>query len=216
MAPSYLESAVNVLEAHPRVAFVAAEVREFHQSPPLAASRGVAASDVVRLASKAEFVRGLLRGLDPMFGSVMYRQEALGDARPECDRFGTLADRPFLLALLEPWHAAIIREPLVWYRAHEAADGRHAAMTADHIVNLLARYRSTLPARLTNEDRRLFFTFSAYWLFALYDLVPVDRRPLLAAFLLRVWRTGLYEPGWRGRFGLRVLLKAAAGRRRWA
>ena len=45
-------------------------------------------------ASGADLVRGILRGVNPMFGSVVYRRAALEHARPDLDRFDTLVDRP--------------------------------------------------------------------------------------------------------------------------
>jgi hypothetical protein len=89
---------------------------------------------------------------------------------------------------------------------------RHAGMSADHIVQLLTLYRSTLPQPLTQDDRALFYTYSGHWLFYLYDLTPENRKPAFARFLLRVWTAGLYQVQWRGRFGLRLLQRAVLGR----
>jgi hypothetical protein len=67
---------------------------------------------------------------------------------------------------------------------------------------------------MSPRDRALFYTYSGHWLFTLYDLTPADQRPPFISFLFRVWRSGLYEARWRGRFGLRLLKRAllAAGR----
>ena len=86
-------------------------------------------------------------------------------------------------------------------------------MDVEHIVRLFTAYRSRLPQQLSEADRRLFYAFTGYWLFVLYDLIPATRRPALAAYLRRVRREGLYEPGWRGRWGLRLRLRAALGAR---
>jgi hypothetical protein len=66
---------------------------------------------------------------------------------------------------------------------------------------------------MSDGDRRLFYSFSGHWLFALYDLIPAAQRPTLARYLRRVRRERLYEPGWRGRWGLRLQLRAALGAR---
>jgi hypothetical protein len=108
------------------------------------------------------------------------------------------------------WTAAIITEPLVWYRRHGEGDTRHLAMTADHILHLLRAYRDALPGGWSEDDRAAFFTYSGYWLFELYRLTPPAQRPPVWKYLLRAWRQGLYHPRARGRFGVRQILRALA------
>jgi glycosyltransferase involved in cell wall biosynthesis len=207
----YLESAVGILERDPKVGFVTAQLREFESEPSaaqLAAPADPPAYDL--FASPADFLRAILDGLEPMFGAVVYRRAALAGVLPAHDEYGTLVDRPFLMTIMERWSGAIVRDPLVWYRRH-ADTVRHEGMSADHIVRLFSFYRSTLPAPMSARDRALFYTYSGYWLFALYDLTPDNRRPSFGRFLLRVWRGGLYQAKWRGRFGLRLLQRAVLG-----
>jgi glycosyltransferase involved in cell wall biosynthesis len=207
----YLSAAVGILESHPACGFVAAELREFQDEPSreqLAAAADDPSYDLFE--SPADFLRGILRGLEPMFGSVVYRRAALDGVRPPHEEYGTLVDRPFLLAILQHWSAAIVREPLVWYRRH-AGLTRHEGMSAAHILRLFTLYRSTLSRPLTANDQALFYTYSGYWLFTLYDLTPEDQRPAFGRFLFRVWADGLYQPKWRGRFGFRLLQRALLG-----
>ena len=212
----FLATAVGVLEAHPSCGFVAAELREFTAEPSaaqLAAVPGDPAFDL--FASPADFVRAILGGGEPMFGSVVYRREALAGVAAEHDAYGTLADRPFLLAIMARWSAAVLRDPLAWYRHHP--DGaRHQGMHADHIVRLFTLYRSFLSRPLSPADEALFYRHSGYWLFTLYDLTPDQQRPPFGRFLFRVWAAGLYRARWRGRFGLRLLQRALLGHRRAA
>lgn len=211
LARHYLKAAVGILESHPSCGFVAAELREFQDEPSPATLAEPADNPSYDLfESSAGLLRGILGGLEPMFGSVVYRREALGDVLPAHDEFGTLVDRPFLLAITRHWSAAIVRDPLVWYRRH-ADTTRHKGMSADHIMRLFALYRSTLPAPLSPSDQALFYAYSGYWLFRLYDLTPDDQRPAFGRFLFRVWAAGLYQPKWRGRFGLRLLQRAILG-----
>ena len=209
---NYLSAAVALLERDPSCGFVGTELREFHDEPSAEAlARPADLRAVERFMSAAEFLRGILGGLEPMFGSIVYRRSALEGVEPDHDRYGTLVDRPFLLDIMKHSTAAIIREPLVWYRRHGDA-ARHETMRADHILQLFRRYRTTLPAPLDARDQALFYTYSGYWLFTLYALVPSDRRPSLGRFLFRVWAEGLYQPKWRGRFGLRLLQRALLGK----
>jgi hypothetical protein len=160
-------------------------------------------------AAGADLVRGILRGVEPMFGSVVYRRAALTHARADHARFATLVDRPYLLSIMSHgWTAAVVREPMVWYRRHGDGDTRHLAMTTDHILELLRSYRSWLPRQWTRQDETLFFSYTGYWLFELYRLTPAEHRPAVWRFLVRAWRQGLYNPRARGRWGLRQIQRA--------
>jgi glycosyltransferase involved in cell wall biosynthesis len=197
LGSSYLEIAVGLLESNPSCGFVAADLHEFEQEPaPDVLGRRFVAPNVVRVDGPAAFVAALTRGVNPMFGSVVYRREAVESIVPPHDRYATLVDRPFLMKILERWSAAIVREPVAWYRAHGNGDARHLAMAPDHILNLFARYRSALPDALTDDERRLFYDFAGYWLFALNRLVPDAAQWPLRRFALQAWRRGLYHPRW--------------------
>ncbi len=207
----YLSAAVGLLERHPSCGFVAATLREFEDEPSRE-SLEMPADDPAHdlFESPADLVRAILGGVEPMFGSVVYRRAALDRMLPPHDEYGTLVDRPFLTAIMRHWAAIVVHEPLVWYRRH-ADTARHDGMSADHIVRLFMLYRSTLPRPLSPSDRALFYTYSGDWLFTLYDLTPDDQRPAFGRFLYRVWAAGLYQPKWRGRFGLRLLQRALLG-----
>jgi glycosyltransferase involved in cell wall biosynthesis len=210
----YLEAAVGILDADPSCGFVGAEVQPFRQEPGRAAlDHPVQASSVERYADGAAFVRGLARGVNPMFASIVYRRSALADVVPPHDEFATLVDRPFLLSILERWSAAIVRDPVVWYREHGEGDQRHAAMAPEHILRLFARYRAALPRELSDADRRLFFDFSGYWLFTLHRLVPDAAQWPVRRFAVKAWREGLYDPRWsRGLARKQLLAHAVTGR----
>ena len=204
----YLASAVSILEHHPDCGFVAAEMRVFEQEPDAEQLAWHSRHPTYDLfASPADFLRGILAGLEPMFGSVVFRRAALDLIVPQHEEYGTLVDRPFLMDIMTRWSAAVLRDPLAWYR-HHTDHARHNGMTADHILRLLTRYRSTLTAPLNPADQALFYAYSGYWLFTLYDLTPDDQRPPFREFLFRVWKDGLYQAKWRGRFGLRLIARA--------
>ena len=216
LSPGYLSTAVGILGSHPSCAFVACQLREFtHDPSPEDLARDISLPAYEKFESASEFVRGILRGTaDPMFGSTVYRRAALAGVRPDHQRYATLVDRPFLLSIVERgWTAAVIREPLAWYRRHASGeDTRHLAMTADHVLNLIDVYRSKLRQPLNAEDRALLFSYSGYWLFELYRLTPPADRPAVWRFLFRAWRRGLYNPRARGRFGIRQIQRALVNR----
>lgn len=205
----YLATAVDILERDPSCGFVGGQLREFTDEPSAdALGRPAANPAVTRYASAADFLRGILRGAEPMFGSIVYRRAAVDGIPAEHDTFATLVDRPFLLAILARWSAAIIEEPMVWYRHHGDGDARHLEMKPEHILRLFARYRSLLPETLTDEDRALFYEFSGYWLFTLYRLVPPAEQSSLRRFVVRAWRDGLYNRRWSRGLGRKQLLAA--------
>jgi glycosyltransferase involved in cell wall biosynthesis len=211
LSADYIAAAVGILESHPTCAFVACELREFQAEPSAdELGRPVSHPAYESYATGADLVRGIIRGVEPMFGSVVYRRAALEGAHPDHESFATLVDRPFLLSILERgWTAAVIREPLVWYRRHGDGDTRHLAMTTDHVLQLFRTYRAWLPKQWNKRDRALFFSYTGYWLFELYRLTPPENRPPVWRFLFRAWREGLYSPRARGRFGLRQIQRAA-------
>lgn len=204
----YLATAVSILERDPRCGFVSGVLREFEAEPPADALAARAEPpSVVMVQSRAAFLREVFRGVEPMFGSIVYRRAALSGVSAAHEQFATLVDRPFLLQILEGWSGAIVRDPLVWYRKHGDSDDRHLAMNGDHILRLLHLYRDVLPAQLSPEDRALFYGYTGYWLFTLYRLVPPDARPRLRPFVFRAWREGLYDPRWSSGFGKKRLIK---------
>jgi glycosyltransferase involved in cell wall biosynthesis len=204
----YLATAVSILERDAACGFVGGELREFvTEPPPEALAAPVDRPTVVTFASPADFLRQLFRGLEPMFGSIVYRRAALEGVTPRHDEFATLVDRAFLLQILRKWSGAIVRDPLVWYRKHGDDDGRHLAMNGDHILRLLREYRAAFPASLSPADRALFYGYTGYWLFTLYGLVPPPARPPLRRFVLRAWREGLYDPRWSKGIGRKRLIR---------
>jgi glycosyltransferase involved in cell wall biosynthesis len=206
----YIAAAVGILESHPDCGFVACHLHEFETEP--------SADDLSKPAphpafdlfpNGVDFVRGILRGVEPMFGSVLYRRAALEHVRPHHEAYATLVDRPFLLSVIKRgWTGAVIREPLAWYRRHGGGDTRHLAMTTDHVLRLLRAYRRRLPEHWSKQDRSLFHTYTGYWLFELYRLTPPEGRPPVWLYLFKAWRLGLYDPRARGRFGLRQIQRA--------
>lgn len=203
LGPSYLGAAVRILESRPGCGLVAAEVREFRDGmPPDILSTDIESPAYELFGSPAELVRGILKGIEPMFGSVVYRRSAIAGIRPDHDRYGTLVDRPFLLSILEKWSAAVIRDPVAWYRGHGENDHRHEGMSSGNILELIKTYRAALPVRMHIHDEAMFFPYAAEWLTILYRLTPDNRKPSMTRFIYQAWRAGLYNPRWERRFGL--------------
>src|SRR5262245_1535191 len=124
----YLEAAVGILDSDPSCGFVGAELQQFEDDPtPAELDRPIPASSVERYPDAAAFVRALMRGVNPMFGSIVYRRSAIEAIVPAHDEYTTLADRPFLLDVLGSWSSAIVRAPGPWRgRSTASGDGTRA------------------------------------------------------------------------------------------
>lgn len=210
LGASYVQTAIDILERHPRCAFVACQLTEFEEEPtPAALAASPRDAGYAMFDSSGDLVRGILRGVEPMFGSVVYRRTALEGVEPDHEGYATLVDRPFLLSIMDRGcTAAVIDAPLVWYRRHGEGDTRHMAMTAEHVLHLLRRYRAALPVEWSADERTAFFKYTGYWLFELYRMTLPAQRPPVWRYLLRAWHEGLYDPRARGRFGLRQIQRA--------
>jgi cellulose synthase/poly-beta-1,6-N-acetylglucosamine synthase-like glycosyltransferase len=208
LGPHYLATAVAILEGDPRCGFVGGELREFDNAPPAELyEMRPDPPTVERCGTPADFVRMICRGVEPMFGSIVYRRAAVDGLPVAHEAFATLVDRPFLMSILDGWSGAIVRDPLVWYGRHGEGDIRHLAMNTGHILQLFAAYRAVLPARLSHDDRALFYSYSGYWLFTLYRLTPPAERSSLRRFVVMAWRGGLYNPRWSAGFGRKRLVR---------
>jgi glycosyltransferase involved in cell wall biosynthesis len=214
LAPGYLRAAVQWLDANPRCGFVVAPLRSFQNETETGASAGLArpsatppAEEWITFDTGADFLRSLFRGIEPMFGSVVYRRAALAGVTPRHEHYATLVDRPFLLSILERWTGALVANPpMAWYREHGSADARHRTMTGEHVLHLFETYRADLPSPIADADRALFDAYAGYWLPALLALVPNDAQPPRHRVLLRAWRAGLYDVRRSPTFGRKRLL----------
>jgi cellulose synthase/poly-beta-1,6-N-acetylglucosamine synthase-like glycosyltransferase len=210
LSTTYLEAAMALLRQDATCAFVACQLHEFGDEPASGElARTYSPVEAETFSTARDLLRGILRGVEPMFGSIVYRRSALQGVTADHDRYATLVDRPFLMSIMDAgWTCAVIQSPLVWYRRHGDGDTRHLAMTTTHVLNLLRTYREQLPRDWTEDDRTAFFKYTGYWLFELYRLTPPEQRPPVWRYLLRAWRDGVYSPRARGRLGLRQISRA--------
>ena len=178
LSAGYIERPSAFSNGHPpvRVRRVrAAGIRRPNQPPPSSTGAGPdPAYDM--FATDADLVRGILRGVNPMFGSVVYRRAALEHVRPRITIGSrTLVDRPYLLS--------IMKARLVSGR-HSRAAGvvspsrrrRHAAPRDDdrpRAASACGRTATACPSAVDQARiEALFFSYSGYWLFELYRLTP--------------------------------------------
>ena len=192
----YLAIAVRFLDDHPGCGFIGGELREFAAEPPAEAlALPVERPVITPFASGVELLREVFRGVELMFGSIVYRRSAVTGLRVAHDEFATLVDRPFLLAILANWSGAIIRDPLVWYRKHGDVDPRHLAMNADaHPADVHRLPRRVPWAALAGGSGAVL---RLHWILAVHALRPgAARRPagLAAVRLSRLARRSVQPP----------------------
>ena len=220
LAPGYLRAAIRWLDANPHCGFVVAQLRSLqNEMETVGAADGARPSTALQpeewiaFDTGADFLRSLFRGIEPMFGSVVYRRAALAGVTPRHDHYAALVDRPFLLSILERWSGALIANPpMAWYREHGIGDARHRTMTGEHVLHLFETYRAALPSPIGDADRALFDAYAGYWLPALLALVPDDAQPPRYRVLLRAWRAGLYDVRRSRTFGRKRLLASMLAR----
>ena len=161
---------------------------------------------VERFATRADFLRAIFRGVEPMFGSVVYRRAAV-------ERTGRGARavrhaRRSAVPDVDPgrWSGAIIRDPLVWYRQ---AWRRRRPPSGDERRPHPAAVRY-LPRRAAGAAQRrrsvAVLLLRGYWLFTLYRLTPPAGQSPLRRFVFRAWRDGLYNPKWSRGYGRKRLI----------
>src|SRR5262249_29965654 len=88
LAEGFLAAAIGILGRQPSCGFVAAELHEFRDEPdPADLARIVARPAHEVFSTGADFLRAIFRGVEPMFGSIVYRREAIAGIEPELTHY---------------------------------------------------------------------------------------------------------------------------------
>lgn len=215
MHPKMLEWQVRILQSDPEVTLVATSYLEFADGmrPPFEAWDGLVEPSY-EVFDAAELSRTFMRHDPVCFGSTMYRTTALAAAQPDPDRFAMYGDRPYLLGVAAQGRCAFIRDPLVMYRVHGAQDSQASdVLTLSNLVELMKRFRDTLPSPLSSADRELFERYSTWFMIDAYRMLSGERRPRLLSYVATCRSSGvlrLRHVGYRS--CLQLLRYAGAGR----
>ncbi|PID92051.1 MAG: hypothetical protein CSA96_05235 [Bacteroidetes bacterium] len=132
----------------------------------------------------------LLEGKSLGFGTVVYRKSRLAGQAFDLNHFSVLADRPFLLSMLDRSKAIVLEDVLVSVNAHEEEDTRWSNLKEEHVYHLHTCYKSMFPGRFARLSKKLRAGFSRSML-DVYRLLPAENKVPLAVFVLKAWFRGL-------------------------
>jgi len=118
--PDYLRHALNAINVTPAVGLVLSTM-SFEAFPEESnwssdSPRSILCPHVAALAAVC------YAGTPIHFGSAIYRTSVFKSLKWESDRYGKIADRPFLLAAVRKYAAYVFLSPLVRYRIHSQQD----------------------------------------------------------------------------------------------
>jgi GT2 family glycosyltransferase len=178
MHPRMLEWQLEVLEADPKIQFVATELAAFDDgaAPPRIITENVG-QDIEVYDDACALARSLLGTGGLCFGSTMYRSSVLKQIRLDEARFSIIWDRPFLLDAARLGKSALIRAPLVLYRHHPGQDTNTGSLSAKNLIELMKAYRTALPAHWSRADQQLFYRHASNFLtrYGYTRLAPEER-----------------------------------------
>ncbi|WP_299532957.1 glycosyltransferase family 2 protein [uncultured Herbaspirillum sp.] len=208
--PDYLRHALDAINTQPGAGMVLSAM-SFETAPdetewPAAAPRGVLCRNASELAALC------YAGAPLHFGSALYRTDIFKTLQWEGNRFGKIADRPFLLSACGSSSCHVFLSPLVRYRIHDQQDSTSSdsGPFAPELAALHNCYRSYLGEspleatgrcflrhnyraiadefkRLGQTDRARFPTLAAYQEF-LREQGACSRFSLISGKLISRWQ----------------------------
>ncbi|WP_284076394.1 glycosyltransferase family 2 protein [Herbaspirillum aquaticum] len=198
--PDYLRHALEAINTQPGVGMVVSAM-SFETAPgetdwPATTPRSLLCPGVSALAMLC------YAGAPIHFGSALYRTDIFKSLRWESERFGKIADRPFLLAACASSACQVFLSPLVRYRIHAQQDSTSSdsGPFAPQLAALHHCYRSYLGENPLQSAGRCFLRHNYRSIadeFGRLGRADRTRFPTLAAYL-----AFLLEAGACSRFSL--------------
>lgn len=162
MHPVMLEREVAVLDGNSDAIFVGTDLKfisDYKKMFDFCPVFGVCNS--VILDKKYQLVRLFLDDFDLCFSSVMYRTKYLRNFIFNMGQFLKWWDRPFLIKLADYGKVIVIKEKLINYRVHDNQDSQAKEIGQQrHYFNLYNFFKANLPCPLSNEDKKLYYSWS--------------------------------------------------------
>lgn len=138
--PSYVEAALGCAERFPDVAMIGAAM-SFEDAPDNAKWNSYSDELAAHYCADARSLATLLYAGFPLhFGSVIYRTAYFRTCAWESEKYGKIADRPFLLSMASQGGAVVLRDPYVQYRCHAGQDSA-TSVNGPFVKELLALHR---------------------------------------------------------------------------
>lgn len=159
MHPLLLEEEVKILEKYPDMVYVGTNMKFIKNHKKIFSFSKIKKNNFWIFEKPSDLIRLILKDFDFCYDSVMYRIKFIGKNRPDENKFFKWGDRPFLIELAKKGRVGIIKEKLVNYRIHSSQDIRQPS-SLDYLFNLFLFYKENLPQPLSENDRKLFYSFS--------------------------------------------------------
>lgn len=154
--PDYLRHALNAINVTPALGLVLSTM-SFEASPEESnwssdSPRSILCRHVADLAALC------YAGAPIHFGSAIYRTSVFKSLKWESDRYGKIADRPFLMAAAREYAAQVFLSPLVRYRIHAQQDSTSSdsGPFAPQLAELHHCYRTYLGENPLSQSGRCF------------------------------------------------------------
>ncbi|MBG7620181.1 glycosyltransferase family 2 protein [Herbaspirillum sp. AP02] len=191
--PDYLRHALDAINTLPGVGMVVSAM-SFETAPgetdwPATEPRSLLCPGASTLAMLC------YAGSPIHFGSALYRTDIFKTLRWESDRFGKIADRPFLLAACGTLACQVFLSPLVRYRIHDQQDSTSSdsGPFAPQLAALHHCYRSYLGENPLHSTGRCFLRHNYRCIadeFGRLGRADRARFPTLATYLTFLQKAG--------------------------
>lgn len=193
MHPRLVERMVDVIAAEPGLAFVASGYREVNSGDDMLSFEASPDERVERFAGPRDLARALVAHGALALGSCLYRSDAILESRLDGERYGSLADRPFLLEVASRGGCALLREAWMNYRLHASQVVREGRLTGAHVLALLQSYRDELAPFSSRHTHRSFLVYATNTAIASFSSLSPSNRGSLFSFFLEGWSAGLFR-----------------------
>lgn len=211
MHPRLIEAQMRTFREQPALTFVGGGYRAERDPRAISRFEALATDGASIFDGPRALVGHFISGGSLHFGSVMYRRSAVPQPTLDSDRFGKLADRPFLISLADAGPCAVLNGPWVNWRIHPKQDSRIGELREDHVLELFRSYRAVLAPTWDAKTRWRFLTFATNSLLDVHPLIPSQNKRHLLVSAWRAYREGLLHPFAVRRAGVVVLLRWALG-----
>ena len=188
MHPKKLELQVDFMDAHRDLVFVGSDFNSV-SGKNIQTFSNLSENSIKYAVYKNnyEFARAEMLWLRCAFDSVIYRVEAIGNARMKPDRFSDFVDIALLVEISKKGPSAFIEAPLMNYRVHPGQYSEVAKKEyGQGAIEMLSLFRESLPAILNKQDEKLFWKYSLNFLFRSYAHTNAGYMEFLEALLQ--WR----------------------------
>ena len=146
--PQYIESALAVLREHPELDLICSSVRDFSEDAELD-QRQFERVEYKFFPNRQRFASyvycaSILNGAETLhYSPTIYRRDYLQHAVGDGERFGKIADTPFMVECVHDGAVVQMTTPMAWIRRHAGQDTKNpmTGCSIEQILNISRYYR---------------------------------------------------------------------------